>query len=249
MPPPHRGAQERARPKSPGRSQAAKPTRVIFVTGTDTGIGKTLLTGLLTAHLRNAGKRVIALKPFCSGGTGDIDFLHAVQGGSVAREDINPFYFPEPVAPLISARLHRRRIHLDDVVKSIHTAGKYYEYIVIEGSGGVLVPLGANFDVRDVILALHCEVILVSQNRLGTINHTRLSLEALNSRGCGPVRIALMELPKADFSAQSNLKLLRDLCDPTIIISVPYIGTRASDPAFCDKHAKKIKKTLASILA
>ena len=87
--------------------------KFIFVTGTDTGVGKTLLTGLLVAHLLNSGKRAIALKPFCSGGMDDVEFLYAMQGGAVAREEINPFYFPEPVAPLVSARLHRRRIRLE----------------------------------------------------------------------------------------------------------------------------------------
>jgi len=224
------------------------PAKILFVTGTDTGVGKTLLTGLLVAHLLNAGKRAIALKPFCSGGTADVDFLHAMQRGAVSREDINPFYFPEPVAPLVSARLHRRRIRLGDVVDCVLRAGKDYEYIVVEGSGGLLVPLGPEFNVRRLIRALRCQVVLVSRNRLGTINHTLLSLEALNSGGCGPVRIAVMEPQKSDFSAQSNLKVLRELCSPTNVIPVPYLGRNALRPAICDRNAKKLKKTLASIL-
>jgi len=222
--------------------------RFIFVTGTDTGVGKTLLTGLLVAHLLNRGRRAIALKPFCSGGMDDVEFLYAVQAGAVAREEINPFYFPEPVAPLVSARLHRRSIRLEDVTRRIQGAGASYEYIIIEGSGGLLVPLGAGFNVRDLIQDLGCEVILVSQNRLGTINQTLLTLEGLNSRRCGPVRIVLMQPGKGDFSARFNLKLLRELCVPTSVTTVPYIRPAPLDPRECDKQAKKLKKTLARIL-
>jgi dethiobiotin synthetase len=222
--------------------------RIIFVTGTGTGVGKTLLTGLLVAHLLNLGKRAIALKPFCSGGTGDVDFLFAVQHGTVAREAINPFYFSEPVAPLVSGRLHRRRVRLADVIGRVRKAGEVMEYILIEGSGGLLVPLGVGFNVRDLILALRCETILVSQNRLGTINHTLLTLEALNSRGCQPVRIAMMEPSKTDFSARSNPQILRRLCAPTRVLSIPYIGPSACNPGACYPNAKKLKKTLASVL-
>jgi dethiobiotin synthetase len=224
------------------------PAKIVFITGTDTGVGKTLLTGLLVAHLINEGTRAIALKPFCSGGTADVDFLHAMQRGAVAREVINRFYFPEPVAPLVSARLHRRRIRLGDVVDCVRRAGRDYEYILIEGSGGLRVPLGPGFDVRRLILELRCEVVLVSRNRLGTINHTLLSLEALKSGGCGAVKIAVMEPQKADFSAKSNLSLLRELCVPTSVTPVPYLGRSAFSPTVCNRNAKKLKKTLASIL-
>jgi dethiobiotin synthetase len=223
--------------------------RFIFVTGTDTGVGKTLLTGLLVSHLRRQGKHAIALKPFCSGGTADVEFLHVAQNGAVPREVINPFYYPEPIAPLVSQRLHRRRVRLPEVIDRIRKAGAGKEYILIEGSGGLLVPLGTGFDGRDLIRRLRCEVILVSRNRLGTINHTLLSLAALQKTACKSVTITLMAPRKTDLSAHSNLRLLREMCDSTPVFAVPYIGNQACNPECCDKNAKKLKKTLASILA
>src|SRR5579862_1215230 len=136
---------------------------IIFITGTDTGVGKTLLTALLLCHLRENGCRALALKPFCSGGRADAQLLHQLQERELTLNEVNPFYFPEPVAPLISARKHHRYISLDQVVRRINSiasplssvrAGstpkcptqnlklKTQSYLLIEGSGGLLVPLG-----------------------------------------------------------------------------------------------------------
>src|SRR5579859_2301962 len=95
--------------------------RILFITGTDTGVGKTLLTSLLLCYLRSRGARVLALKPFCSGGRADAELLCELQDGDLTLDEINPFYFPEPVAPLISALKHKRNIPLDHVVQRIHS--------------------------------------------------------------------------------------------------------------------------------
>jgi dethiobiotin synthetase len=193
--------------------------RIIFITGTDTGVGKTLLTALLVSHLRANGARALALKPFCSGSRDDAQLLFDLQQGDLTLEEINPFFFPEPVAPLISARKHQRPITLDQVTKKINHAlcrfqdlspvmakisgnkkitqscgqtrgttpsavikdleSKNSNFLLIEGSGGLLVPLGENYSVSDLISELDCEVLVVSQNRLGTINHTLLTVQAL----------------------------------------------------------------------
>src|SRR2546429_4432134 len=94
-----------------------RPT--IFITGTDTGVGKTVLTGLLVTHLRNQGTDALAIKPFCSGSRADAKLLQAIQDRELTLEEINPFYFPEPVAPLVAARLHRRAITLRQVLAHI----------------------------------------------------------------------------------------------------------------------------------
>ena len=94
-------------------------SRIIFVTGTDTGVGKTLLTASLLHYLRQAGVNALAMKPFCSGGTGDVDLLQQIQGAEHPAEEINPFYFPEPVAPYVAARWQRRRIGMDSVLLAV----------------------------------------------------------------------------------------------------------------------------------
>src|SRR5215467_14312220 len=102
--------------KSRARQRLGK---IIFITGTDTGVGKTILTGLLVNHLRAEGVHALAMKPFCSGGRGDVRLLRAMQDAELTEGEINPFYFPEPIAPLVSARKHKRTIALNEVVRRI----------------------------------------------------------------------------------------------------------------------------------
>src|SRR6266446_4308126 len=118
----------------------------VFITGTDTGVGKTVVTALLLSHLRNRGGNVLAIKPFCTGRRTDPKILSILQGGELSIDCINPFYFREPVAPLSAARKHRRRIKLGDVLDhitdtqhSFHVPGPFT--LLIEGAGGLLAPL------------------------------------------------------------------------------------------------------------
>src|ERR1035441_2988306 len=92
-------------------------SRIIFITGTDTGVGKTLLTGLHLHHLRQSGCHALAMKPFCSGSRADTEFLHTVQDAELAPEEITPFSISEPLAPLVAARRHHRSIALAEVLR------------------------------------------------------------------------------------------------------------------------------------
>ena len=86
--------------------------KTIFITGTDTGVGKTVLTGLLLHHLREKGVRALAMKPFCSGSRRDVKLLKALQNSELTDDEINPYYFKEAVAPLVAARMHHKIIQL-----------------------------------------------------------------------------------------------------------------------------------------
>src|SRR5262245_13651843 len=93
--------------------------RILFITGTGTGVGKTLLTSHLLHHLREKGVRSKAIKPFCSGGTWDVRFLSQIQGGELRDEEITPFYFNEPIAPLVAERIHKKFIKLPQVLAHV----------------------------------------------------------------------------------------------------------------------------------
>jgi dethiobiotin synthetase len=229
------------------RSRAA---RIIFVTGTDTGVGKTILTGLLVHHLRSVGCHALAMKPFCSGGRADVQLLRAMQDAELSEDEINPFYFAEPVAPLVSARKHKhkRAITLIEVVRRIKEMAARCECLLVEGSGGLLVPLGERYLVSDLIQQLDCEVIVASRNQLGTINHTLLTVVALKNLGVKRLAVALMDVNKmddTDASCATNERILAELLAPTPVFGIEFLAKNPNKIAVLKKSSEKIKKTLA----
>jgi dethiobiotin synthetase len=222
---------------------------MVFITGTDTGVGKTLLTALLLHHLRQGGCRALAMKPFCSGGRADVDFLHAVQDGELTHNEINPYFFSEPIAPLAAAQLHHRSIRLSEVLRRIRKLAGRCECLLIEGIGGVMVPLGEGFFVLDLIASLACQTTVVAPNRLGTINHTLLTVGALQDIGIKRLKVVLMASPETDPSTRFNRTNLGDLLAPTPVLLVPFLGRNLALVDTLKATQKKIKKTLARILA
>jgi dethiobiotin synthetase len=200
--------------------------KIIFVTGTDTGVGKTLLTALLLQHLRESGCHALAMKPFCSGGRGDVKLLQSLQRGELSDEEVNPFYFRAPVAPLVELKKTRRNISLSEVVATIRHVEKKCERLLVEGSGGLMVPLGQGYLVEDLILKLKCQVTVVARNRLGTINHTLLTVARLRARGIkdANMRVALMNGPGKDISSKSNAKFLKGLLGEVEMVVLRDLG-------------------------
>ena len=188
------------------------------------------------------------MKPFCSGGRGDIELIQSLQPGALAEELVNPFYFEEPIAPLVAAQEKRRRIHLRDVLDRIRAVQKRCEILLIEGSGGLLVPLGEDFFVIDVLKNLKCDVVVVGRNRLGTINHTLLTLFALQQAGVKTVKIVISDARIGDISSKTNEKVIRKLVGKARVFRVPYLGKSAMKTSEIKRCAKKIKKTLARIV-
>jgi dethiobiotin synthetase len=222
-----------------------RPGRLIFITGTDTGVGKTIFTGLLVRHLREAGVHALAIKPFCSGGRADVRLLRAMQGAELTEDEINPFYFPKPVAPLVDARRSKRLISLGEVVRKIKATAARCECLLVEGSGGLLVPLGENYFVSDVIKRLNCEVIVVARNQLGTINHTLLTVNALKRFGVKNIAVALVGTSKKDASVGKNAGVLREFLRGIEVREIKFLGKNANKIAVLKKSVKKMKKTLA----
>jgi len=219
--------------------------KIIFVAGTDTGVGKTIFTGLLVRHLREQGVHALAMKPFCSGGRADVRLLRAMQDAELTENEINPFYFPKPVAPLVDARRSKRLISLAKVVREIKTLATRCECLLVEGSGGLLVPLGEKYFVSDLIKRLNCEVIVVARNQLGTINHTLLTVNALKRFGVKNIAVALVGTSKKDASVEKNGALLREFLGGIEVREVKFLGKNANEIGVLKKCVKKMKKTLA----
>jgi len=192
---------------------------IVFITGTDTGIGKTLFAVLLLKFWRREGVNVAALKPVSSGGRGDAKKIYAAMEGALPLDEINPWHFRAAIAPLLAARRERKKVRLAQVIAHIRAMQKRFDVLVVEGAGGLLSPLGEDFNSRDLIAALRATPIIIAPNRLGVVNHVLLTLEALPKNLRTKARVVLMPLRRPDSSAKSNAKLLAQFFDAKRIFS------------------------------
>jgi len=208
------------------RFDVAELKQIFFVTGTDTGIGKTALTAFLARFLCGRGVNVAALKPICSGGRDDARTLQAALNKTLTLDEINPWPFPAPIAPLLAARRERRRVRLGDVLAFVRTMHKCFDLLLIEGAGGLLSPLGENFNSRDLLIALRAAPIIVCPNRLGAVNQVLLTLEALPENFRARARVVLMSPLNPDAATASNAKLLAEFFDAKRIFTLPWLGKR-----------------------
>lgn len=192
-------------------------SNITIISGTDTGVGKTVLTGLLAFFLRRIGVDAVALKPFCSGSRADARHLRFMQDNALTLDEINPFYFREPLAPLIAARKHRRKISFERVVSFIRSYKR--EHVLVEGAGGLLTPLGEGFTILDIVREFDARLIIVAPNKLGVINQALLALRVAERS----VGLVLMRQQKPDPSAKYNCAILRDLAAPVQVLDFPYL--------------------------
>jgi dethiobiotin synthetase len=199
----------------------------LFITGTDTAVGKTMLAALLTWFLRERGVNAAALKPICSGGRADARALRAAMDGALTLDEINPWHFRSPIAPLLAAKLEKKSVRLAQVLAHIRVLQRRFEVLVVEGAGGLLSPLGENFDSRDLIAALHARPIIVAPNQLGAVNHVLLTLEALPQDLRAKARVVLVSPPRSDAATKSNAKLLAEFTSAKII-SLPWFDIKVS---------------------
>ena len=198
--------------------------QIIFITGTDTGVGKTVLTTLFVKFLRSQKVKAAALKPVCSGGRGDARKIFASMNGELSLDEINPWHFCAPIAPLLAARKESRKIQLVEVVAHIRQIQNRFDFLIVEGAGGLLSPLGENFDSRDLILKLRAMPIVIAQNKLGVINQILLTLEALPENFRRKTKIVLMSPKKTDAATISNAKLLAGFFVAKRIFRLPGMG-------------------------
>lgn len=200
--------------------------RIIVITGTDTGVGKTVLTALLTAHLVRKGAKVAALKPICSGGRDDARMLRRALNNSLPLDTINPWHFRAPIAPLLAARAEKRPVRLQEVLTHVRGVAKGAprpDFVLIEGAGGLLSPLGERFSTRELITELQAETFIVGLNRLGVVNQLLLTMEALPARSATKVRFVLMSERRPDRASRTNVRLLGEFIAADRVTVLPHL--------------------------
>jgi dethiobiotin synthetase len=187
--------------------------RILFVTGTDTGVGKTTFAVSLLKILRADGVNAAGLKPVCSGGRHDAERLMAAMDGKLSLDAINPWHFPAAIAPSLAARREGKKVKLAQVATRIRVMQKRFDVLVVEGAGGLLSPLGENFNSRSLILELNATPFIVGADHLGVVNHILLTLEALPKSVRAKARVVLMPPHKPDNSTKFNAGLLMEFFD------------------------------------
>jgi len=208
----------------------------VFITGTDTGVGKTLVTALLAAALKRAGHTVGVMKPVETGvspskpGRSDAARLQAIVESEETLGAICPYRFEPPIAPQAAAHAERRTIDLGVVRQVYRLLAGRYDYTVVEGLGGVRVPLTGKADVMDLIDALRLPVIVVGRAGLGGINHALLTLDALRRRRL-PVVALVLNRTRPTRSAMLRLQERTTVEALRRQAGVPLIGPLPYDPA------------------
>ena len=172
--------------------------RGLFVTGTDTGVGKTALAASVCAALAARGERVAAFKPVVtglddeSGEFGhDHELLAVAANAGQAPEDVAPYRFGPPLSPHLAAELAGERIEPAQLLQ----AARAHELLVCEGVGGLLVPITTGYLVRDLAIDLELPVVVAARTGLGTINHTLLTVEAARTAGLNVAGVVMTPWP------------------------------------------------------
>jgi dethiobiotin synthetase len=160
--------------------------RGLFVTGTDTGVGKSVLAASVCAALAARGERVAAFKPVVTGLDDepgefghDHELLAAAANAGQAPEDVAPYRFGPPLSPHLAAELAGERIEPARLLE----AARAHELLVCEGVGGLMVPITTGYLVRDLAVDLALPMVVAARTGLGTINHTLLTVEAARTAG------------------------------------------------------------------
>lgn len=162
---------------------------IYFVTGIDTGVGKSVATGLMARYLLSRGRTVTTGKIVQTGSGGEDDIvrhrrLMGVAPGIHDEEGTTcPYRFAYPASPHLAARREGREVDLSVLAAAAEELSARYDRVLIEGAGGLAVPLNGSFTILDYLERVRYPVIVVSSPRIGSINHTLLTLEALKSRG------------------------------------------------------------------
>lgn len=209
----------------------------IFITGTDTGVGKTLISVGLMQALQDAGHTVVGMKPVASGceqtsfGLRNEDACMLLEQSSTKPEyeQLNPYAFEPAIAPHLAAEQAGVCIELDVIKEKYKALLVQADYVVVEGAGGWLVPLGPELSMAGLTTALELPVILVVGIKLGCINHALLSIESINNSGVKLLGWIANVIDEDMTCCEENITSLMSRIDAPMIAVVPFSRTHNSN--------------------
>jgi len=200
----------------------------IFITGTDTGVGKTVVAAGLALVLRERGLKVGVMKPIATGCSGDGKRLvseDAVYLFEAAENEYapltNPLRFRNPLVPNVASIIEKKEVPIEKILKAYQELRHHYDFLIVEGIGGLLVPITKEYYVANLIHEFSLPIVIVARGGLGTINHTLLTVDAAVIRGLDVRGIIFDRMPRVNFSIAeiTNPKVIHDLT------GIPVLGT------------------------
>jgi dethiobiotin synthetase len=198
----------------------------LFLTGTDTNVGKTYIAARLVKALRDAGRSCVGFKPICCGPRDDAEALHAASGGAASLNDINPVWLRAPLAPYAASMIENRMIDLALIHETFARLRSAHESIIVEGVGGWRVPITRDYFVSDLAADFGLPVVVVVANRLGAINHTLLTVESIRASGLECAGIVLNQpnqiSDEAEIATSTNTVVIEEVLKAPILFEVGY---------------------------
>lgn len=204
----------------------------IFVTGTDTNVGKTYVAAGIAAALRRQGVDVGVMKPIASGRLDDARLLIKASGTADPLDLVNPIRLKEPLSPHLAAKRQGIRIDLKRIDRAFATLRSRHDFVIVEGAGGLLVPIRDGFTMADLARRMGLPLLIVARDALGTINHTMLTVEAARSRGLKVLGVVVNRSRpgRPDLAERLNPKAIADATGVPVLASLPWRpGSRAFD--------------------
>ena len=206
--------------------------RGCFVTGTDTEIGKTMISAALLHACRDHGLSAIGMKPVAAGATevngyrtnDDVELLVAASSIAADRALVNPYLFSPPIAPHIAAEEAKIRIDASHIADCFRQLAALADIVVVEGVGGFCVPLSPGLDTADLASDLGLPVVLVVGMRLGCINHALLTAEAIHSRGLTCIGWVANQIDPQMDRLEQNITTLDTLLDMPRLATVEFLA-------------------------
>ena len=208
--------------------------RAIFITGTDTGIGKTVVSGLLAKYILGIGGSVITQKWIQTGSvpaglSPDIKNHLEIMGKDEnyikgCSNDVTPYTFRFPASAHLASKIEGRVISEKKIIKSFKRLSSKFDRVIVEGTGGVLVPFNHKSLIIDLVGKLNLSVLLVAGNKLGSINHTLLSIEALKKRKLNILGIIFNNMPGENkVILEDNCKIIKELSGEKVFGVLPWV--------------------------
>lgn len=212
----------------------------VFIAGTDTGVGKTVVAGALASAMKEEGYKVGVMKPIETGCRregkrlipSDAIFLKEAVGSKDSLNLINPYRFEKPLAPSVAADLDGVRIDMTRILRAYNTLKERHEIIIIEGAGGILVPVYKDYLFSDLIRDMGMPIIVVARPGLGTINHTLLTVRCARGYGIPVMGIIINHNSnkETDLSVKTNPLVIERLSNVPLLGVFPFIRGLKGDP-------------------